>query len=174
MQANIPKVFRLPKPKRGIKRGFKYETKKSRVLERSLKKKMLAKEIAVKRHRDKVAEHALQPQPAPMDRDGIPEEMKHHRNLRAAYRLEHYQREYVDPTPYISDQVISPNPEISGIALGMWSVARNWTESGRAVVFGQNGEIGFVSAKSEEMEEFLEFNEFIKASDWKQFGENPK
>ena len=108
MQANIPKVFRLPKPKRGIKRGFKYETKKSRVLERGLKKKMLAKEIAVKRLRDKVAEHALQPQPVPIDPEGIPEEIKHQRNLRAAYRVQHYQREYMDPTPYISDQVTSP------------------------------------------------------------------
>ena len=105
MQAEIPKVFRIPRPKSGIKRGFKRTFKRSRVLERGLKKKILAKEIAVRRLKEKIAEHEIQPQPVPIDKNGIPEEIKHQKNLRNAYRKKHYQREYLDPTPFITDHV---------------------------------------------------------------------
>ena len=105
MAANIPKVFRIPRPKYGIKRGFKYTKKRNRVLERTLKKRIMAKEIAVQRWKDKVAENALQPQPAPMDENGIPEEIKYQNNLRSAYRVKHYQTEPMDPADLITDQV---------------------------------------------------------------------
>eukprot|EP01084_Bolivina_argentea_P171043 296340_1 len=105
MSVNIPKVFRMPRPRPGIKRGFEYKKQiKKRDMRRSLKKRQLAKEIAIRRWEDKVAENSLQPQPIPIDENGIPEEIKYQNNLRQAYREKHYQTEYFDPTPYITDQ----------------------------------------------------------------------
>ena len=105
MQAEIPKVFRIPRPRRGIKRGYKRDLKRPRVYERNLKKRILAKEIAVERWKEKTAENGIQPQPIPMDNDGTPEEIKYQKDLRKAYRIKHYQTEYVDPTPFITDHV---------------------------------------------------------------------
>eukprot|EP00485_Elphidium_margaritaceum_P024101 CAMPEP_0202713948 /NCGR_PEP_ID=MMETSP1385-20130828/61954_1 /ASSEMBLY_ACC=CAM_ASM_000861 /TAXON_ID=933848 /ORGANISM="Elphidium margaritaceum" /LENGTH=130 /DNA_ID=CAMNT_0049374505 /DNA_START=22 /DNA_END=411 /DNA_ORIENTATION=+ len=99
---NIPKIFRLPKPPPGIKRKYKHEGKK-RVYDRNMKKRILAREIAVSRLKEGIANHPIQAQPEPTNEEGIPEEIKHAKNLRGAYRTEHYQREYLDPTPYITD-----------------------------------------------------------------------
>ena len=105
MQAEIPKVFRIPRPRSGIKRGFKRDFKRRGVYERNLKKRILAKEIAVRRWKEKTAENAIQPQPIPIDKDGVPEEIKYQKDLRQAYRTEHYQTQYLDPTPFITDHV---------------------------------------------------------------------
>ena len=104
MAANIPKVFRIPKPKKGIKRHFKPKKQRG-VYTRAQKKRMLAKEIALRRWEDSVKENAIQDQPLPVDEQGIPEEIKYADNLRNAYRMEHYQMEYMDPTPYITNHV---------------------------------------------------------------------
>ena len=121
MTANIPKVFRLPKPKNGMKRGFKYKTKRNRVLERTLKKRIMAKEIAIQRWKDKVNENALQPQPDPVDEDGIPEEIKFQNDLRSAYRVKFYRTEPMDPSEMITDHV-----QLQSLEISFCNVACDW------------------------------------------------
>ena len=108
MTANITKKFRLPTPKYGVRRGINAQKKYDKKLmhRRRMKKKIFAKEIAKQRLYDMIKENGIQPQPIPIDPDGITEEIKYQNNLRKAYRPIHYQEKYLDPTPYISDQVI--------------------------------------------------------------------